>query len=674
MTMQEVTAIDLAEGRETAINWHRLLKNIVDEYGKQQGIVHGVQKDAVQNGWDARSHHKGDGWSFIFQLHREQNGSFPVYVSMMDTGTHGLTGRVLIPEEMESDLPPEERWGRFQSLAFTKEEEEGAIGARGQGKFIFIGASKQRCIYYDSLREDGTYRAGVHGVVSRTSSRVHHWDEDNGRDLLKERFPSLTPLSEVGTRVIIVDPIDELLEALNDESLANMVSDTWWEIIQKHDATIVIRGDDKEWKAEVPSYLSEIPTEDTDGAKVWHRENDSIEVPGGNYRVKRLHLVWQDPEAVPSSVRGIAVQRSGMKVCIEEPPRDLPNELSDGVYGYIQFDNGLDRLMAVAEGVTHYDFDWRRRGAAQVRKYLRDQIVQFAYEKLGYGSSPETRRKRLHNKAEKRALAAANRVAEVVGLPGVGPGTTGPHRPDTPPYPPQPRKPIRIEMPELDLPGEGLRLEYGETVSNISVTAFNESDRNLQARLKLWMYTADGNVVLEFLPAVDFDFPKDTSKGPFGPFVVTMTENQFPTPGPYRIRARLVCLGCSSPDCPKGTILDEATRLFYLALDPPERPAGIFEKVEAVPRSDTVLGTYRPGERRGYIYLYNVEHRACEALGDDSDAISEYLFRLMSQAIVEIDLQSETPVLFDNTVLADPFRLAQGMGYLVGEWLNNYYE
>jgi len=66
-----------------------------------------------------------------------------------------------------------------------------------------------------------------------------------------------------------------------------------------------------------------------------------------------------------------------MKVCTIDPPRDLPKDMSDSISGFIEFDADLDRLMAIAESVTLYGFDWRRKGAAQVRRFLRKTLFKY---------------------------------------------------------------------------------------------------------------------------------------------------------------------------------------------------------------------------------------------------------------------------------------------------------
>src|SRR5712692_7117 len=64
------TTIHEGEVRETVVNWLNLVLQIVDGYKAQgRGIAHGVQKDAVQNSWDARTDRKtGRGWRMRFDL------------------------------------------------------------------------------------------------------------------------------------------------------------------------------------------------------------------------------------------------------------------------------------------------------------------------------------------------------------------------------------------------------------------------------------------------------------------------------------------------------------------------------------------------------------------------------------------------------------------------------
>ena len=150
------------EWRRTVRNWPEDVRAIVDGYRAYTTISHAVQKDAIQNGWSVRKNGKGAGWGFTFELLEAVGKKFLI---MADNGTKGLTGKVLTPEEYDNDLPGDERWGRFEGVAFTQPRAERTLGSRGRGKFIFVGASKEHTILYDTLREDGSYRFGFRTVI-----------------------------------------------------------------------------------------------------------------------------------------------------------------------------------------------------------------------------------------------------------------------------------------------------------------------------------------------------------------------------------------------------------------------------------------------------------------------------------------------------------------------------
>ena len=60
--------LDPEQGRSTVINWENELKRIVDDYDQHTTIPGGVQKDAIQNGWDARKNKIGKDWGISFEL------------------------------------------------------------------------------------------------------------------------------------------------------------------------------------------------------------------------------------------------------------------------------------------------------------------------------------------------------------------------------------------------------------------------------------------------------------------------------------------------------------------------------------------------------------------------------------------------------------------------------
>lgn len=332
-----------SEARSTFINWLHLVDNIKAQYQQYATVREGVQKDAIQNAWDARTHKHGNGWLVRFQLHVD---STPKWFSFTDSGTCGLTGRVLKREELELDLPPNERWGRFENLAFTKGPAKGNLGARGQGKFIFVAASESLHILYDSLRPDGTYRFGVRWVET-TDSKVMHWDNSEARRKIREYSPALKPLTTVGTRVIIHEPNAVLVNSVITGEFARFISVTWWDIITRFNACIEIdAGDGRGFqRVEAPPDFS-LPGKDTAQHLVSLKENVGFGLGGKRYCIEKIHLVSAKDKEVREDIRGIALQRGGMRIMrlkMEHVPLDIANR----IYGFVRFDRDLDEAMKV---------------------------------------------------------------------------------------------------------------------------------------------------------------------------------------------------------------------------------------------------------------------------------------------------------------------------------------
>src|SRR6266571_2729502 len=402
------------EVRETVVNWLNLVLQIVDGYKAQgRGIAHGVQKDAVQNSWDARTDSKtGQGWKMRFELITSNNKAFFAFT---DEGTCGLTGRVLRPEEMEEDLPEEERWGRFESLAFTKSAQGSIVplGSRGRGKFIFVGASKDYSIFYDTIRSDGSYRLGTR-TVRKTSSPIRAWNNGQARqelDLISGRL--LKSLTSPGTRIVVQSPIGEVVETMRSGEFARYIGETWWEIISRFDAKIIVSVGDKETIVEVPKEF-ELPDRDSDQAKTWIQENVKLAAGKDEYLVKRLHIVSKRA-GVPEDIRGVAIQRGGMKVCSVEA-RYMPQDLADSIYGYVTLDREAERQLLIDESPEHYGFDFRFGLPKAIRHYIEEEIGRFARAKLGWRTDTRQIRREKQRGAERMALLEINRIAKDLGF------------------------------------------------------------------------------------------------------------------------------------------------------------------------------------------------------------------------------------------------------------------
>ena len=650
--------LKIEHARPTVINWLNQVRAIADGYRMHRGIPHGVQKDAVQNAWDARTNKRGK-WAVAFVLDRSPDGV--VYLSFTDSGAFGLTGRVLEPDELEMDLRREERWGRFENVAFTKEPSEEALGSRGRGKFVFVAASKEYTILYDSLRGDGSYRSGYR-TVQRTQSPIDAFDGQKGREELQRITNGFfQPLGKVGTRVIIVEPIDELVEDIRSGRFLRYVGETWWEILAKYKATITVSYQGEVHKA-VPPTEFELRTEDSRGFKVWLKENATLRIDGRRYRVKRLHVLYSD-RPVPEDIRGIAIQRGDMKVT-SLPMQFVPRETAARVYGYVTVEKDLERALLKDEGIEHYSYDFRRAFPKAVRRFVETELAAFGREKLGIGVDPEVIKRRAANRAEREAVYAINRIARKLKLAVAGFGGGGGNGGE-----PKPKKPLRIEFASIQFPRESRRVNYGERISEIGLRVVNDTDDDVNARVRLYLLWSD-RVVKQYLET-DVMLGSKSKSGTFGLFEQLFTEEEFPQRGKYGLRAKLISL--SKPR--KGEELHILTRYFYLEEDPPER--GIFEKCEGMefPEDERkLMGEAIRGESGGYILQYNLNHPAKPAVEDNVADFKDYLVALMANEIPWIDIRSDLPRLFEKDRIGDTEYIAKRSSQIIGEVLHTYYE
>lgn len=658
--------LDHGQARETVVNWENTLQSIEDGYRQYRGIPHGVQKDAIQNAWDARVNQKGTDWKFDFRF---IEGKEHEYLVMQDQGTTGLTGRVLEPDEYLDRLPPEERWGRFESLAFTKDEEEGALGSRGRGKFIFVVASKQNVILYDTLTENESYRFGAR-KVERTESPIVHYDGREGRQKLKSVTHGRIPtLDSQGTRVIIVDPIEELVDAILTGRFLRFIGETWWEIMQKYDATIDVTVNADTETATLPNEF-QLVTNDTEDRRHWLNEQTSIE---NEIRVNQLHLVHAPPEEIPDDIRGVAIQRAGMKVDMVDP-KYLPEEISRGIYGYITVDRDAERELRRAENPEHYAFNYRFKGPRAIRNYIREEAERFAREKLSWNQDPRAIQRERQRSAERKALARMNRMTNQYDFdqptPGPGPGGEGGtgEIDSTPSV--AAGKEVFVEMPDIKLPSRGYRrVDYGQKVRGIQARVHNESDDPVKVLLEV--YIRRETEKLGEYHKEKYELPRDSSTDFIGPYEQTFSPDLFPESGKHTIVSRISSLEGDS----EGESLDEKRRSFFLEEEPPSE-GGIFEDCEPAEfrgEDEKILGRAMRGEKGGYLLRYNTGHPEYETVVNEEDDQAEFLFRLMALELCKIDLGRGSPVLFEETDTEDPREVARGIGERLGEFAYDFY-
>lgn len=630
ITADFLKEMDVSRFRPTTINWQNLLREITDGYTEFRGISHGFQKDAVQNSWDARENKKGKGFSLTFELLEQDKEKFFI---MTDKGTYGLTGRILKPEELDKDLPPQERWGRFENVAFTKDPAEGALGSRGRGKFIFVASSKPRILLYDTLRADGTYRFGLR-LLKKTESPIDAYDGEEGKEKIKEFTKGIiSPLSEVGTRVIIIDPTDELIKDIKSGFFLKGVNETWWEIIKKFDAKIILKYDEKEETATVPDEFA-LPEKDSKELKIWIKEN--LPIING-CRVHKLHLISKRKGEVPEELKGISIQRGGMKICCIEP-EGLPPEIAGTIYGYVTVNKETELALKEAEGVEHYSTNFRKTIPQALKHLALNELYKFSQKKLGWNADPRAIQHQRQKNAERLALYAVNRLAKELGMLGMGGGGAGGAGGSS-------WKEIRINMPNPDFPRKNdLRINYKESLKNISMKVVNDSDSEINLKVKIFLRHQTS--VLKSYAEKDLTLPAKSTSKDFGPFNEVFTSKKFPKKGKYMIVAKIISLRPED----KGEELDVKRKIFYLEETPEQK--GLFEKCDAIkypPNVVKFMGEAVPGEGKGFIFQYNIAHPAFKAVEEDEDELAGYLFRLMTHELCRIDLLQENPKLFKPT-------------------------
>lgn len=617
---------ELSNGRERPANYIQICNNIADSY--PDGIQHGVQKDAVQNAIDAV---KGKGClKMEFALVENEKGRF---FTMTDSNTLGLTGPVLYVEDYEEDLPEEYHWARFESFAFTKDSPD-AIGARGQGKFIFLCASKQYDMYYDSLRDDGIYRVGGTRATRTGCPIFPHkekkWEGKYGADVLKQKC-GLDPLRSVGTRVIIVDPIEELMESLENGKFVRAIQETWFRSIEKKRATITICHKKKRYEVTL-SFPYPLPRRDSKDHKIWNVENKEIRIATGEcYRIKRLSAVYLSSGKVTEEMQGIAIIHNNMKIT-SLPMNSAPPQIREKVTGFVEFDRELDHELRKGENQhpNHYDLKWRRRIPHEIKVFVNEQLEEFGKKKLGLGTDHRKIKNRHRINAEDWAMRNLIKYAHDLDLFGA----KGPKAPPPPPPPPPPLKPIGVSISNFVFPDPEIapRVNWGHKFEGLGVIVYNRKGKTRRVAVRLHVLYGDW----ELVPIINNErlslvFNEQRQLGPFDIPIEkkTMTET-----GEYRLVASLF-------DSVTGERLDHVTRRFWVEKDPPFKKPFDLQPTSGFPEPNQKRQWLTGGSiNNSPVVYYNVEHPAYK-LSEDSgeEQQQDYLFQIVLEAAIDFILK-----------------------------------
>lgn len=459
------------------------IEQVGREYNSEpaKGIAHGVQKDAIQNGFGAREEAKEvlacQTWEMNFELKTIRGRDALVF---WDEGTMGLTGDILSAGEITERfaagfLGPDQRLGRFLAR-FVSGDNLGA-GTFGRGKLVFHTASETTSILIDSLRKtDGEYVALDRRVIEGALKQpTRPYVGEEAKAFITERTGSeLEPLASAGTRITILDVLPEVVDAFKcsfapgskyKSSLAYMIEETWWEIIYKFNARIFLRLGEERTRVELHDEILSIAeaTGDQEGIQTYQQKNVNIVAAGELYRIKEIKFIVMPSAITDEDLRDIWVQRKRMKV--GSIARSLyPNaKIVKRLCGYVILEPDLEDLIEQSEGTTHYSLNFRTTGVKRIRDTVREELNKFERQ-LGLlpATADAQARQRLLD-----SMKELNELAEELGL--VTQQNLG-----------VPRSDVDILLQAMQLPNEGtLRVEIGDHVGPMTYKLTNRSPSDI---------------------------------------------------------------------------------------------------------------------------------------------------------------------------------------------------
>lgn len=607
-------------------------------------LAEAIQKDAIQNSWDAR---RRKDWSFtLFYLSQS-----PQILGFIDKGTYGLTG--IVPNNRKEAVDAlcrkteeekkEERLAYFLSSDWSNKPKT-AIGSRGRGKMIFIGASRDKAIYFDSFRyDDKRYVFGRTFLDGDKAIKVEVYQGETAQRRRTKIFKDrISPLSHPGTRVLLFNPKEELVEAIISGEMERLIQYIWWEILHKHKAKIEIKIDGKSKLVALSPFL---PVENL-GVKEFENSGLIKLKKDPSLRIKNIALCYLGDKDIPEHYKGLAIQEGGMVVERLKIEELIDNPVGSKIYGTVTFDERLEEKMSECEGPEHYNFLWTRDPARLVRGVLRSEARNFA---IKYKLLEESKK---HISKEQRETEIAvqnelNKLAKILNLTGIassrrrrGGGTRSP------------TEKIRLSIADFKTPYESGRVDKGQVVEGIYVIPINEYSTSLEIWVKAYIfYQKNGSEICYVEKKLTIPEEKARVGWPLG----IKIDDSFKKGG-YTFRAEMRSLEDKKINknlsYEKGELVyHPVSRAFYVEEDPSEK--GFFRVENRVsPDERKFIWVEEIDEEN--ILCYNLSHPTIKRLKDDKTALRDLLFQegvyfaygiRLSEDKALID-QGEKPLIF----------------------------
>jgi hypothetical protein len=433
--------------------------------------------------------------------------------------------------------------------------------------------------------------------------------------------------------VIIEDPIEELISALNDGTFEKAIIETWFRAIEKDLLKVTISFDSKLKEIELPSFF---PLQQKDGNKhkSWVLGKDfkqNLIFPKSSedqFKIKNFIATYHKSLKLPEEFQGIAIIHNGMKICAIQMT-GAPKEIQEGTFGYIEFDRELDQELRKGNNQypNHYDLKWRSRVPFAIKSFLNQNLEEFGRIKLGLGVDPRELKKRRRTNAEDWAMRQLMKYAKDLDLFG-GKGRWKPPRPDEPV---PPLKPIGISINNFIFPNPDIapRINYGDSFTQLQTTIHNKTEESLNVYVTISVLLGDKHI-LTVMDRREAVLHKKSSVS-FDPFDLNVSKKLYKQPGVYRLIASLFSV--------TGEKLDSVARKFWLEVDPPMRQPFLIEGLTEFPTPFDRRQWYTQGViNNSPVFYYNMGHPAYVQVEDDPDLQNEYILDIVLDGAISFIL------------------------------------
>jgi hypothetical protein len=628
-------------------NQERDLQAIMEGYeskiGHKYWLAEAFQKDAIQNSWDARySEKSGKNWYFKLFYFSNPLQSHPI-LGFEDGGTWGLTG--IIPKNEREAIhaltkkeKEKERLAYFLSSNWSNKPRS-AIGSRGRGKMIFIGASKNKAIYFESIRlDDQRY---VFGRIFLDKDKAIKVEIDSEEIALKKRekiFKNIIPpLSNPGTRILLFNPLKELVEAITTGEIIQLIQHTWWEILHKYQAKIEVEIDGNKYS--IPPSLF-LPIEKLGVSAIFNSGLITLK-ENSNLRIKNISLCYLGDKEIPEYYKGLVIQVRGMSVERLRIEKLIFESMGEKIYGAVTFDKELEEEMAQCEGPEHCDIIWTRTPANEVLKILKSTVRRFA-EKYKLIDQQKTQISKMQRAVEIATQNDLNQLAKTLhlfGIAGKRRTRTGNERSSI--------EKLRLSIADFKTPYENGRVDRGQYIEGTYVVPINEYPTSLLVLVKVRIFRHKDSRIVKTLEK-ELRIPEEKAKIGWSRIKIDDSFEQ----GGYTFRAEMYSLEDKKIDegvfCEKGELIyHPVSRTFFVEEDPPEK--GFFKIMRYNSPDKRKFIWVEEGDKE-YILYYNGLHPIIEPLLNEKvkgweKLLHDLLFKEGSHFAVKVRLVEDIKLM-----------------------------